>query len=377
MRCGAPRETMKLYLVGGAVRDGMLELPYQERDWVVTGATAAEMLAAGFQPVTGDFPVFLHPDTGDEYALARRETKVGPGYHGFAVDAGIDVTLEEDLKRRDLTINAMALDQNGDLIDPCHGREDLDDGMLRHVSSAFSEDPVRLLRIARFAAKLGRWGFRVAHATHGLMKKMAASDGLLNLRMERVWKEMRAALKEDQPWRFFEVLHKCGALQRLLPELAGSLGAAKGHAATAASQPLDALRRAAADKAALEIRYAVLMLNNQRDRLPVGKACSDLASLASHLSDDYLQLDEASADQLLTFVERAGKGGQTRIKALLSVYAYVWPEYAEAAAGRVSMVQQAAASVTADELLREGLQGAALGHILRERKLQKVQQALG
>lgn len=368
---------MNTYLVGGAVRDRLLDIPFDEKDWVVTGATAEEMLAAGFHPVVGDFPVFLHPDTGDEYALARRETKVGPGYHGFVVDAGTDVTLEEDLKRRDLTINAMALDQHGDLIDPCHGREDLDDGMLRHVSSAFSEDPVRLLRIARFAAKLGRWGFRVAHATHGLMKKMAASDDLMNLPMERVWKEMRAALMEDQPWRFFEVLRKCGALQRLLPELADSLGAAKGHADNAACRPLDALRRAAADKAALEIRYAVLMLNNQRDKLPVGKACGDLLSLASQLSEAYRQLGLASADQLLTFVERAGKGGQTRFKALLSVYAYVWPEYAEIAAGRISMVQQAAASVTADELLREGLQGPALGRALRERKLQKVQQGLG
>ncbi len=368
---------MKLYLVGGAVRDGMLELPYHERDWVVTGATREDMLAAGFQPVSGDFPVFLHPDTGDEYALARRETKVGPGYHGFAVDAGTDVTLEEDLKRRDLTINAMALDQNGDLIDPCHGQEDLDAGMLRHVSSAFSEDPVRLLRIARFAAKLGRWGFRVAHVTHGLMKKMAASDDLLNLRMERVWKEMRGALMEDQPWRFFEVLDKCGALQRLLPELADSLGAANAHAANAASQPLDALRRAAADNASLEIRYAVLMLNTRQNRLPVGKACSDLLSLTSSLSDDYRQLGKTSADQLLTFVERAGKGGQSRFKALLSVYGHVWPKYAEAAARRVSMVQQAATSVTADELMREGLQGAALGKALRERKLHKVQRVLG
>ncbi len=368
---------MKTYLVGGAVRDQLLEIPFDEKDWVVTGATPEDMLAAGFQPVTGGFPVFLHPDTGDEYALARRESKVGPGYQGFAVDAGLDVILEEDLRRRDLTINAMALDEKGSLIDPYHGREDLDDGLLRHVSPAFSEDPVRLLRIARFAAKLGRWGFRVAHATHGLMKKMAESDDLMALRMERVWKEMRLALMEDQPWRFFEVLHKCGALQRLLPGLAGSFEVAGSHAVKAASEPLDPLRRAAADNAALEIRYAVLMLNSRQDGLPVDKACSDLLSLTRELSDNYQQLSSASAKTLLTFVERAGKGGQERLKAMLSVYAYVWPEYAEAASQRVLMVQQAAASVTADELMREGFHGAALGKALRERRLQTVQRALG
>ena len=368
---------MKTYLVGGAVRDQLLDIPFNEKDWVVTGANREAMLAAGFQPVKGDFPVFLHPDTGDEYALARRETKVGPGYHGFSVDVGLDVTLEEDLARRDLTINAMALDHNGNLIDPYHGQEDLNEGLLRHVSSAFIEDPVRLLRIARFAAKLGRWGFRVAHGTQGLIKKMAKSDDLMNLRKERVWKEMRTALQEQQPWRFFEVLHKCGALQRLLPELSASLGTLGSHTGITPSGPLDALRRAAADNAELEIRYAVLMLNNQQTGLPVDKACADLLSLARRLRDDYLQLGTASADQLLTFVERGGKGGQERLRALLAVYAYAWPEHAETASRGVALAQQAAASVTAREIMREGFRGAALGEALRQRKLQKVQQALG
>lgn len=368
---------MKIYLVGGAVRDQVLGVPFDEKDWVVTGATTEDMLAAGYRPVSGAFPVFLHPDTGDEYALARRETKVGPGYHGFAVDAGTDVTLEEDLKRRDLTINAMAMDQNGELIDPYHGSEDLEIGVLRHVSSAFGEDPVRLLRIARFASRLGCWGFRVAHGTHGLMKKMARSDDLLNLPMERVWKEMRQALMEVQPWRFFEVLHECGALQRLLPELAASLGPAESHTASQVSQPLDALRRAAAGNAGLEIRYAVLMLHSQQDSLPVDRACSELLSLVRKLRDDYLQLATATTDQLLTFIERGGRGGKNRMEALLSVYACVWPDYAHAASTRVLAAQQAAASVSADELMREGLRGATLGNALRERKLQKLQQVLG
>ena len=152
--------TMKTYLVGGAVRDQLLDIPFNEKDWVVTGASPEAMLAAGFQPVNGDFPVFLHPDTGDEYALARRETKVGPGYQGFAVDAGMDVTLEQDLRRRDLTINAMALDQNGDLIDPYHGQEDLNDGLLRHVSSAFSEDPGAPAAHRPFCGQVGALGLQ-------------------------------------------------------------------------------------------------------------------------------------------------------------------------------------------------------------------------
>lgn len=367
---------MKSYLVGGAVRDQMLALPFNEKDWVVTGATREDMLAAGFQPVNGDFPVFLHPQTGDEYALARREVKVGPGYHGFEVDAGIDVTLQEDLRRRDLTINAMALDEDGHLLDPYHGQEDLDDGLLRHVSPAFSEDPVRLLRIARFAAKLGRWGFNVAHGTHGLMKKMAASDDLMSVRPERLWKEMRRALMEDQPWRFFEVLYKCGALQRLLPGLAACMGDVDSRGDSVAGDPLEALRRAAADKAGLEVRYAVLMLNNQQDKLPVSKVCSELLSRATEMSDKYPQLADASATTLLSFIERGGKGGQGRLSALLTVYGYVWPDTAGAVSRRVLMAQQAIGSVTADELMRKGLQGAALGEALREYKLRAVRKVL-
>jgi len=368
---------MKIYLVGGAVRDQMLDIPFHEKDWVVTGATREDMLLAGFRPVNGDFPVFLHPQTNDEYALARREIKVGPGHHGFDMDAGIDVTLEEDLRRRDLTLNAMALDEDRQLIDPFGGQDDLNDGLLRHVSPAFSEDPVRLLRIARFAAKLGRRGFGVAHGTHGLMKRMAASDDLMSLRWERVWKEMRRALMEDQPWRFFEVLDKCGALQRLLPGLAASMGGIDSHGDKVASDPLEALRRASEDNAQLQVRYAVLMLNNQQNSLPVDKACRDLLSLACELSEKYSQLTTASADTLLTFIERGGKGGQGRLPALLSVFGYIWPDYTKAVSRRVLLAQQAIDSVSADELVRKGLQGAALGNALRKNKLKAVQRVAG
>jgi len=180
---------MNIYLVGGAVRDQLLGLPVRDRDWVVVGATEAEMLERGFRRADAEFPVFLHPDTGEEYALARRETKTGPGYKGFRIDAGPDVTLEEDLVRRDLTINALARDQAGRLIDPFDGEADLEQGLLRHISPAFVEDPVRLLRVARFAARLGRWGFRVAHGTHRLLQRMAASEDLAALRPERLWQE--------------------------------------------------------------------------------------------------------------------------------------------------------------------------------------------
>jgi len=162
---------MKIYLVGGAVRDRLLGLPVEERDWVVTGATEQEMAALGYQQVDADFPVFLHPESGEEYALARREVKTGPGYKGFRIETGPDVTLEEDLARRDLTINAMAEADDGTLIDPYGGRDDLEAGLLRHVTPAFVEDPVRLPRVARFAAKLAGYGFRVAHDTFTLMEQ--------------------------------------------------------------------------------------------------------------------------------------------------------------------------------------------------------------
>ena len=215
---------MDIYLVGGAVRDKLLELPVKERDWVVVGATPEQMVRLGYRPVGKDFPVFLHPETHEEYALARTERKTAPGYKGFVVHASPDVTLEEDLKRRDLTINAMAEAADGALIDPFNGREDLDQGLLRHVSAAFVEDPVRILRVARFAARFARWGFKVAHGTHALMQRMVANGEADHLVAERVWAETLKALNEDAPRRYFEVLHRCGALAVIFPELARLFG---------------------------------------------------------------------------------------------------------------------------------------------------------
>ena len=215
---------MKIYLVGGAVRDKLLGLEPKERDWVVVGASPDELLAQGYRPVGKDFPVFLHPETHEEYALARTERKTAPGYTGFAFHAAPDVTLEEDLARRDLTINAIAEDENGQLIDPYNGQQDLEDGMLRHVSPAFVEDPVRVLRIARFAARFARFGFKVAHGTNALMRKMVENGEVDALVAERVWKEFETALNEDRPTAFFKVLRGCGALAKLFPEIEALYG---------------------------------------------------------------------------------------------------------------------------------------------------------
>ncbi|MGQ9658942.1 MAG: multifunctional CCA addition/repair protein [Thermochromatium sp.] len=210
---------LTVYLVGGAVRDRLLGLTTREHDYVVVGASVAEMLARGFRPVGQEFPVFLHPETQEEYALARTERKTAPGYRGFQFQSHPSVTLEEDLRRRDLTINAMAMDAEGRLIDPYGGLADLEARILRHVSPAFVEDPVRILRLARLAARFAALGFRIAEETLELARAMVAAGEVDALVPERVWQELARALGEERPSRFFEVLRECGALVRLLPEL--------------------------------------------------------------------------------------------------------------------------------------------------------------
>jgi tRNA nucleotidyltransferase (CCA-adding enzyme) len=209
----------RTYLVGGAVRDELLGRAHGDRDYVVVGATPQAMLAQGYKPVGKDFPVFLHPETGEEYALARTERKTAPGYHGFAFHAAPDVTLEDDLARRDLTINAMARDASGALIDPHHGAGDLQARVLRHVSPAFVEDPVRILRVARFLARYAPLGFRIADETMALMRAMVANGEAAHLVPERVWAETRRALAEPAPSAFVRSLRECGALVVLFPEI--------------------------------------------------------------------------------------------------------------------------------------------------------------
>jgi len=210
---------MQTFLVGGAVRDRLLGLEIRERDYVVVGATPADMASLGFKTVGKDFPVFLHPDTGEEYALARTERKTARGYHGFEFHSASDVTLEDDLRRRDLTINAIAEDEHGKLIDPYHGQRDIEARVLRHVSPAFVEDPVRVLRVARFAARFAPLGFKIADETLALMQEMSDNGEVDALVPERVWQETFKALQTDRPSVFFTTLRECGALKRVFPEL--------------------------------------------------------------------------------------------------------------------------------------------------------------
>jgi tRNA nucleotidyltransferase (CCA-adding enzyme) len=212
---------VKIYRVGGSVRDELLGLPVQDHDYVVVGSNPQEMIEQGFRPVGKDFPVFLHPRTHEEYALARTERKTGPGYTGFAVHAAPDVTLEQDLERRDLTINAIARDEAGNLIDPFHGADDLKAGVLRHVGPAFVEDPVRVLRIARFAA---RFGFAIAAETLALMRRMVADGEVDHLVAERAWQEISRGLMEVRPSLMLRALRECGALARILPEVDALFG---------------------------------------------------------------------------------------------------------------------------------------------------------
>jgi tRNA nucleotidyltransferase (CCA-adding enzyme) len=253
---------MEVYLVGGAVRDHLLGLPVGERDWVVVGAHPEEMQRQGYMLVGKEFPVFLHPETREEYALARTERKTGPGYRGFTTRFSPDVTLEDDLKRRDLTINAIAEDAEGELVDPFGGQRDIEARVLRHVSEAFVEDPVRVLRLARFAARFASLGFTVAEETRGLLKQIVAAGEMDALVPERVWKETQKALDESRPDVYFETLRDCGALKVIFPEIEALYGVpqpAQWHPEIDTGvHVMMALRFAASHGASAATRFAVL-----------------------------------------------------------------------------------------------------------------------
>ncbi|UZE23266.1 multifunctional CCA addition/repair protein [Pseudomonas sp. B21-056] len=254
---------MQIYKVGGAVRDRLLGIPVADIDRVVVGATAEEMLAKGFRPVGADFPVFLDPNTGEEYALARTERKSGRGYGGFVFHASPEVTLEEDLVRRDLTINAMAEDDHGKLTDPYHGQRDLEARLLRHVSPAFAEDPLRVLRVARFAARYAPLGFKVADETLALMRQLSDSGELEALTAERSWKEISRALMESQPQVFIQVLRDCDALKVLMPEVDALFGVPQPEAhhpeIDTGAHTLRVLEQAALNQQPLTVRWACLL----------------------------------------------------------------------------------------------------------------------
>jgi tRNA nucleotidyltransferase (CCA-adding enzyme) len=270
----------------------------KDRDYVVVGATPDEMIELGYKPVGRDFPVFLHPETHEEYALARTERKTGRGYHGFQFHTDPDVTLEEDLQRRDLTINAIARDENGELIDPYNGAEDLSVGVLRHVSPAFAEDPVRILRVARFAA---RFGFDIAPETAELMREMVTSGEVDALVPERVWQELARGLMEERASRLLEVLRECGALERIAPELAAIF-----EDPEQATETIDALDDAAGAGAPLETRFAVLAksldpyaIDVLANRLKLPSAVRDLAVLASRHANSIADADGLTPEAIL------------------------------------------------------------------------------
>ena len=270
-----PLQPSQIYEVGGAVRDALLGRPPGDRDWVVVGATPGQMIAAGFKPVGRDFPVFLHPATGEEYALARTERKSAPGYHGFVFHAAPEVTLEQDLARRDLTINAIARAADGSLVDPFGGRRDLQQRVLRHVSDAFAEDPVRVLRLARLAARLHE--FTIVPSTMALARRLVDAGEVDHLVPERVWQELARGLMESRPDRMVEVLRDCGALARLLPELDRLWGvpqpAAHHPEVDTGEHQMQVLRQCARLAAPLAVRWACLMHDlgkgtTPRDRWP-------------------------------------------------------------------------------------------------------------
>jgi tRNA nucleotidyltransferase (CCA-adding enzyme) len=309
---------MKTYLVGGSVRDELLKLPVQDRDYVVVGADPEEMVRQGFRPVGADFPVFLHPETHEEYALARTERKTAPGYKGFTFHADRAVTLEEDLRRRDLTINAMARGEDGTLFDPYGGAADLEAGVLRHVSEAFAEDPVRILRVARFSA---RFGFAVAPETLKLMARMVAQGEADALVPERVWQELARGLMEANPSRMLAVLRECGALARILPEVDAVFDRPEEPERLAAR-----LEHAAGRGYSLPVRYALLVLDLEPDaaaalavRVNTPGDCRELAVLARR-ERELAEARELDTESTLGLLERADAFRRSeRLERLLEV----------------------------------------------------------
>ncbi|WPP00359.1 multifunctional CCA addition/repair protein [Pseudomonas sp. HR96] len=397
---------MHIYKVGGAVRDRLLGLPVSDIDWVVTGATAEQMTELGYRPVGMDFPVFLHPHSQEEYALARTERKSGRGYGGFVFHASPDVTLEQDLIRRDLTINAMAEDDQGNLTDPYNGQQDLAARILRHVSPAFAEDPLRVLRVARFAARYASLGFRVADETLALMRHLSESGELQALTPERSWKEISRALLEPQPQVFIQVLRDCGALQQLLPEVDALFGvpqpAAHHPEIDSGVHTLSVLQQAARFAQPLTVRWACLLHDlgkgttpasewprhiahehrglkliaavNQRYKVP--KDCAELALLVGQYHTHghrALELKPSTLLELLQsfdvyrrpqrfeeFVVCCEMDARGRLG--LEDRAYPQADYLRGAA-------QAAREVAVQPLLEQGFRGPELGEALKRERL--------
>lgn len=400
---------MKIYLVGGAVRDHLLGFPFHERDWVVVGATAEQMLEQGYQQVGKDFPVFLHPKSHEEYALARTERKSGKGYTGFVCHSSPGVSLEDDLIRRDLTINAIAQDEKGKIIDPHGGQQDIESRILRHVSGAFAEDPLRILRVARFAARYYHLGFRIADETLALMRQMVDAGEAAHLVPERVWKEIHSALTTQTPAEFFRVLRACGALKVLIPELDALFGVPQPEAhhpeIDTGEHVMMALQIAAQMTVSTTVRYATLMhdlgkaltpadqwpkhhghdvrgvkpVDAVGERLKVPKPFTDLARLAAALHIRCHICQEMRPIKILELLEAAdAQRRPERFEELLMVCeadirgrkgrentAYPQADYLRRAF-------ESYKSVDAKQLVEQGFKGKELGEQLRKQRINKI-----
>jgi len=376
-------EGLEIYQVGGSVRDALLGLPVTDHDYVVVGSNPQVMIARGFRSVGQDFPVFLHPKTHEEYALARLERKQGHGYHGFVFDTSPEVTLEEDLSRRDLTINAMALDADGQLIDPYHGRLDLAQGILRHVSEAFSEDPVRVLRLARFATRFSE--FSVAPKTLELCHQMHASGELQHLVSERVWTEMAKALLLSEPSRFFVVLHETHALMDVWPQMHEQMGASTMHHAL---QALDGRARKADDVSSVELalRFALLCqglstpaIEASCERLQPPKVCRFWAQWASTQLRMLPQLLDTTPVEVLNFIQ--SYDGLRQPKRLSQVLALAEAWFDEQSATRaiadvgefLSQVSEKISQIDTASLRAQGLVGPEMGQAMSDARIAVVE----
>lgn len=355
---------MKIYKVGGAVRDSLLGYPHTETDWVVVGATPERLLASGFTQVGKDFPVFLHPDSKEEYALARTERKTGHGYHGFAVHAHPSVTLEEDLQRRDLTINAMAMTNDGTIIDPYNGRQDLNDRVLRHVSTHFTEDPLRVLRVARFAARYYHLGFTVAAETQALMAQIVDAGELAHLSAERIWVETERALTERDPAVYFQILNLCGALSELAPALCVTYG-------------IDRLRATSHKTPRADCRWAALLVElpvtRVQDTCESLRAPNAFRNLAIKVAQWYPQMKSALREPEQCFALLKSLDALRRdepYEGFVETLCALTPDTDEAEylQHTLNQCRHAAGCINAQSLMDAGLTGVALGEAIKEQQ---------
>lgn len=369
---------MEFFLVGGAVRDRLLGVEPEERDWVVLGATPKVLESRGFRRLDSEFPVFAHPETGEEYALARRERKTGKGHKGFSIEFGPDVTLEEDLRRRDLRVNAIAQSESGELIDPFDGRGDIEARVLRHVSPAFSEDPLRVLRTARFAARFAKLGFEIDAGTRSLMNRMSSSADIRSLSAGRIWREIDKALRTDQPAKFFGTLSECGALEVVAPEFG------LGQDQEALSFALSALDAAAEIEPSSEVRFATLV--NAVAGSDAGRVRLAIERLAERFAISRRYAELAS---IIPFVRTADGDAASVYSGLKAADAFRRPDrFANALkvcralddgtqqAERLQRSFDAASRISGDEVIETGKTGAAAGVELKRRRMEAIKAAL-